>query len=139
MSAQLPAALAHRGQRVLVVDLDPQANASRRLGFRWSAAAPVAWTGGWGIGRSRARCLTLPKPGRAANYDSVPGFQQHLSMGWGTSTDPGYPAAAFLTDTCAGPGLADDARPEQAARLVCVRQRLHDAAELGGVSHACLP
>lgn len=40
-TVQLAAALAHRGRRVLVVDLDPQANASRRLGFRWSAAAAV--------------------------------------------------------------------------------------------------
>ena len=40
-TVQLAAALAQRGRRVLVVDLDPQANASRRLGFRWSAAEPV--------------------------------------------------------------------------------------------------
>lgn len=40
-TVQLAAALANRGRRVLVVDLDPQANASRRLGFRWSAAEPV--------------------------------------------------------------------------------------------------
>lgn len=41
-TVQLAAALAQRGRRVLVVDLDPQANASRRLGFRWSATDPVA-------------------------------------------------------------------------------------------------
>ena len=35
------AALATRGHRVLVVDLDPQANASRRLGFRWTPDNPV--------------------------------------------------------------------------------------------------
>jgi len=44
VTVQLAAALAHRGRRVLVVDLDPQANASRRLGFRWSPADPVATT-----------------------------------------------------------------------------------------------
>lgn len=32
-TVQLAAAAAQRGHRVLVVDLDPQANASRRLGF----------------------------------------------------------------------------------------------------------
>ncbi len=42
VTVQLAAALAGGGRRVLVVDLDPQANASRRLGFRWSAAEPVA-------------------------------------------------------------------------------------------------
>jgi chromosome partitioning protein len=36
-TVQLAAMLAERGMRVLVVDLDPQANASRRLGVRWSA------------------------------------------------------------------------------------------------------
>lgn len=41
VTVQLAAALARRGRRVLVVDLDPQANASRRLGFRWSPADPV--------------------------------------------------------------------------------------------------
>ena len=34
------AALAEQGQRVLVVDLDPQANASRRLGAAFDPAAP---------------------------------------------------------------------------------------------------
>lgn len=42
VTVQLAAALAHGGRRVLVIDLDPQANASRRLGFRWSATEPVA-------------------------------------------------------------------------------------------------
>jgi cellulose biosynthesis protein BcsQ len=37
----LAAALAEAGHRVLVVDLDPQANASRRLGFRLDPDAPV--------------------------------------------------------------------------------------------------
>lgn len=41
VTVQLAAALAGHGRRVLVVDVDPQANASRRLGFRWSAAEPV--------------------------------------------------------------------------------------------------
>lgn len=41
VAVQLAAAVANRGGRVLVVDLDPQANASRRLGFRWSADDPV--------------------------------------------------------------------------------------------------
>lgn len=44
VTVQLAAALAHRGRRVLVVDLDPQANASRRLGFRWSPTDPVPTT-----------------------------------------------------------------------------------------------
>ncbi|MGW0588998.1 ParA family protein [Streptosporangium sp. NPDC002607] len=35
------AAAATLGRRVLVVDLDPQANASRRLGFRWDPSEPV--------------------------------------------------------------------------------------------------
>jgi cellulose biosynthesis protein BcsQ len=37
----LAAALAEAGHRVLVVDLDPQANASRRLGWRLDPAAPT--------------------------------------------------------------------------------------------------
>jgi chromosome partitioning protein len=36
----LAAALAEAGRRVLVVDLDPQANASRRLGVQWCADNP---------------------------------------------------------------------------------------------------
>jgi cellulose biosynthesis protein BcsQ len=39
-AVQLAAALAMRGRRVLVVDIDPQANASRRLGYRWSRRDP---------------------------------------------------------------------------------------------------
>jgi cellulose biosynthesis protein BcsQ len=35
------AAAANLGRRVLVVDLDPQANASRRLGFQFNPAEPV--------------------------------------------------------------------------------------------------
>lgn len=41
-TVQLAAGLAEHGKRVLVVDMDPQANASRRLGFRFSEADPVA-------------------------------------------------------------------------------------------------
>lgn len=37
----LAAAVAEAGLRVLVVDLDPQANASRRLGMRFDAEAPI--------------------------------------------------------------------------------------------------
>lgn len=37
----LAAALAEAGRRVLVVDLDPQANASRRLGVRFDAEDPI--------------------------------------------------------------------------------------------------
>lgn len=40
-TVNLAAALAEAGHRTLVVDLDPQANASRRLGFRLDPAAPV--------------------------------------------------------------------------------------------------
>lgn len=40
----LAAALAEAGHRVLVVDMDPQANASRRLGLRFDPAAPVVTT-----------------------------------------------------------------------------------------------
>lgn len=36
------AALAGMDLRVLIVDMDPQANASRRVGFQWDPAAPVA-------------------------------------------------------------------------------------------------
>lgn len=37
----LAAGLAEHGKRVLVVDMDPQANSGRRLGFRFSEADPV--------------------------------------------------------------------------------------------------
>lgn len=39
-TVQLAAALGLRGRRVLVVDVDPQANASRRLGYRWERRDP---------------------------------------------------------------------------------------------------
>ncbi|WP_189062106.1 ParA family protein, partial [Longimycelium tulufanense] len=40
----LSAALAEMGKRVLVVDLDPQANASRRLGVPFRTEQPVPTT-----------------------------------------------------------------------------------------------
>jgi len=40
-TVQLAAGLAEHGRRVLVVDMDPQANASRRLGFRFQESDPV--------------------------------------------------------------------------------------------------
>jgi len=43
-TVNLAAALAEAGHRVLVVDMDPQANATRRLGLRFDSAAPVATT-----------------------------------------------------------------------------------------------
>lgn len=42
LTVQLAAALAESGKRVLIVDLDPQANASRRVGHVYDPAAPVA-------------------------------------------------------------------------------------------------
>ena len=39
LTVQLAAALARAGRRVLVVDVDPQANATRRLGLRWDQGA----------------------------------------------------------------------------------------------------
>lgn len=41
LTVQLAAALARAGKRVLVVDLDPQANATRRLGIIWDPSAPI--------------------------------------------------------------------------------------------------
>ncbi len=41
VTCQLAAALARTGRRVLVVDMDPQANASRRLGVEWDPSAPT--------------------------------------------------------------------------------------------------
>lgn len=41
LTVNLAAALAEDGHRVLVVDLDPQANASRRLGYRFDPTAPT--------------------------------------------------------------------------------------------------
>ena len=41
VTVQLAAALARSGLEVLVVDMDPQANATRRLGVSWNPAAPV--------------------------------------------------------------------------------------------------
>jgi chromosome partitioning protein len=43
-TVNLAAALAEEGHRVLVVDMDPQANASRRLGRPFDPAEPVATT-----------------------------------------------------------------------------------------------
>ncbi|VTR77240.1 ParA family protein [Cellulomonas hominis] len=40
-TVQLAAGLARRGLNVLVVDLDPQANASRRLGVTWDPSNPT--------------------------------------------------------------------------------------------------
>jgi chromosome partitioning protein len=39
---QTAAGLARQGLKVLVVDTDPQANATRRLGIEWDPAAPIA-------------------------------------------------------------------------------------------------
>lgn len=41
ITVQLAAGLAEHGRSVLVVDMDPQANASRRLGFRFDSSNPV--------------------------------------------------------------------------------------------------
>ncbi|WP_159600065.1 ParA family protein [Agromyces humi] len=40
-TVQTAAGLARRGSRVLVIDMDPQANATRRLGVEWDPAAPI--------------------------------------------------------------------------------------------------
>ena len=40
VTCQLAAALARTGKRVLVVDMDPQANATRRLGIDWDPTNP---------------------------------------------------------------------------------------------------
>lgn len=40
VTCQLAAALARTGKRVLVVDMDPQANATRRLGIDWDPTDP---------------------------------------------------------------------------------------------------
>lgn len=41
LTVQLAAALARAGKKVLVVDMDPQANASRRLGVEWDPSDPT--------------------------------------------------------------------------------------------------
>ncbi|KRE28234.1 ParA family protein [Agromyces sp. Soil535] len=41
LTVQLAAALARAGANVLVVDMDPQANATRRLGVEWDPAEPI--------------------------------------------------------------------------------------------------
>lgn len=41
LTVQLAAALARAGRKVLVVDMDPQANATRRLGIEWDPATPI--------------------------------------------------------------------------------------------------
>jgi chromosome partitioning protein len=41
LTVQLAAALARAGRKVLVVDMDPQANATRRLGIEWDAKEPI--------------------------------------------------------------------------------------------------
>lgn len=41
LTVQLAAALARAGKNVLVVDMDPQANATRRLGIEWDAKVPI--------------------------------------------------------------------------------------------------
>lgn len=41
VTVQLAAALARNGLDVLVVDMDPQANATRRLGISWNPEAPM--------------------------------------------------------------------------------------------------
>lgn len=42
LTVQLAAALARAGKRVLVIDLDPQANTTRRLGIDWDPNEPFA-------------------------------------------------------------------------------------------------
>lgn len=43
-TVQCAAALARRGKKVLVIDMDPQANATRRLGIEWDPANPILTT-----------------------------------------------------------------------------------------------
>lgn len=42
VTVQLAAALARAERRILVVDMDPQANATRRLGVEWDPKEPIA-------------------------------------------------------------------------------------------------
>lgn len=41
LTVQLAGALARRGHSILVVDMDPQANATRRLGVEWNPSEPI--------------------------------------------------------------------------------------------------
>lgn len=76
-TVNLAAALAEAGKRVLVVDLDPQANASRRLGAAVDAANPVLTTaevvkdGGDGVAAQAVRPCGWPAP-YAERIDVIP-------------------------------------------------------------------
>lgn len=61
-TVNLAAALAESGHRVLVVDLDPQANASRRLGVRFDPKDPIL---------TLAEALEASRPGTTAAADEV--------------------------------------------------------------------
>lgn len=76
-TVNLAAALAEAGKRVLVVDLDPQANASRRLAAGFDAANPVLTTaevikdGGDGVAAQAIRPCGWPAP-YAERIDVLP-------------------------------------------------------------------
>lgn len=75
-TVQTAAGLARRGLRVLVVDMDPQGNATRRLGIEWDPQDPFA-------GTPEVIAANEKGAGEAAVY----------GCGWTTSDDDATPTA----------------------------------------------
>lgn len=102
LTVQLAAALARREKRVLVVDLDPQENATRRLGIMHDPAAPILTaveiiqSGEEGVGKQAVvRCRWLqddgsPRP-EAAFIDVLPAREDLTNR----ETESGHVGALF--------------------------------------------
>lgn len=107
LTVQLSAALARAGKRVLVVDLDPQANSTRRLGIIWDPAAPIPTV---------SEAIKADQPG--AGEGAV------ISCGW--VDDDGQPTAeAELIDLI--PSRPDLGNRETEAGVVGAARRLKKA------------
>lgn len=108
-TVQLAAALARAGKRVLVVDLDPQANSTRRLGIDWDPADP------------------FPTMSEVVKADED-GAGQAAVLGCGWSNDDGTPTAeAELIDVL--PSRFDLVNRETEAGIVGAVRRVKKALE----------
>jgi chromosome partitioning protein len=106
VTVQLAGALARMGKRILVVDMDPQANATRRLGIEWDASAPIP---------TMSEVLRADADGAGAGAV--------LACGWGSAEGP--VAEAELIDVL--PSRFDLINRETEAGVVGATRRLRRA------------